>query len=171
MSSLQATYISWVNQLQANITRMRSAEAASAASNSNSGLGAVAAAPVDMPFSQLFSDWVAANQPTWQPQQIPVANALMTINVQVSSCILLSASHCSFHTVTNSINSVQSGSQVMRWWRCHTVNHTGVMPHGTVAKWQVVALAAEAAWSFSRQLLAALAAAPFFTQLGSLPKG
>lgn len=84
--SLQATYISWVNQLQANITRMRSAEAAAAAAaaNSSSGLGVVAAAPADLPFSRLFSDWVAANTPSWQPQQVPVANALMTINVQVS---------------------------------------------------------------------------------------
>jgi hypothetical protein len=36
-----------------------------------------------MPFSQLYSDWVAANAASWQPQQFPIANALMNINVQV----------------------------------------------------------------------------------------
>jgi hypothetical protein len=38
----------------------------------------------DIPFSELFSDWVTASKATWLPQQVPIANALMSINVQVS---------------------------------------------------------------------------------------
>lgn len=88
---MQVTYISWVNQLQANITRLRGLEAAAAAngSSTNSTNSSAPAASLaggaqqDLPFSQLFSDWVASNAARWQPQQLPVANALMTINVQV----------------------------------------------------------------------------------------
>lgn len=41
-------------------------------------------APTDLPFSELYSDWVATNKRAWQPQQVPLANAIMTIQVQVS---------------------------------------------------------------------------------------
>lgn len=80
----QATYISWTNQLLSNITRLRALEAAAA--NSSSSISEVPAfweAPKDIPFSQLYSDWVASNSKTWQPEQVQAANAIMTINVQV----------------------------------------------------------------------------------------
>jgi hypothetical protein len=80
----QATYIAWTNQLMSNITRLRALEAAAAnSSSSSSGVPAFWQAPKDLPFSQLFSDWVASNSKTWQPEQVLAANAIMSINVQV----------------------------------------------------------------------------------------
>lgn len=74
---------------------MRALENATAAASAAAGganitslqAAAQAAGPVaDIPFSQLFSDWVAFNSPpagNWQRQQVLAANALATINVQV----------------------------------------------------------------------------------------
>lgn len=74
----QATYVAWTTELLGNITRLRASEAAS-----RNGSMAPGAAVQDIPFSQLFSDWAAANKAAWLRQQVPIANALMTINVQV----------------------------------------------------------------------------------------
>jgi hypothetical protein len=89
----QATYISWTNQLLSNITRLRALEAAAANSSSSSssssnGLPPFWQAPKDIPFSQLYSDWIASNSKTWQPEQVQAANAIMTINVQVGRLLV-----------------------------------------------------------------------------------
>lgn len=75
--TLQGTYVGWMSQVLPNITRMRNMEAAAAVDPARF------TAPEDIPFSQLFSDWVDSNEGRWQPQQEPIANALMTTNVQV----------------------------------------------------------------------------------------
>jgi hypothetical protein len=76
--------MAWSTQLLGNITRLRAAEAASSNGSMMAG-----AAVKDIPFSQLFSDWVAASKATWLPQQVPIANALMSINVQVCKHVIL----------------------------------------------------------------------------------
>ena len=95
----QATYLTWANQLQSNITRLRALEAAAAQTNASDATNTTSSssfqrftAPADLPFSQLFSDWVAANVASWQPQQLSVANALMTINVQVGETMVANIS-------------------------------------------------------------------------------
>jgi hypothetical protein len=66
-----------MSQVLPNISRLRSMERAAAMDPAR------ISATDDIPFSQLFSDWVDSNMGKWQPQQVPIANALMTINVQV----------------------------------------------------------------------------------------
>lgn len=85
MAYYATTFIGWNTQLLSNITRLRSLEAAahnSSTTTTNSSSNSSTGAPQDIPFSQLFNDWVSSNEGRWAPQQVAIANALMTINVQ-----------------------------------------------------------------------------------------
>lgn len=48
-----------------------------------STVGGAAAAPADVPISEVYTQWVGESNRTWVPGQAEVADALMTIGFQV----------------------------------------------------------------------------------------